>query len=195
MSAEDPTLRLFVALPVPDKVREKLAAVQQDLRDRLPPKSVSWTRPDNVHLTLRFLGAVAGSRLESLKTSLGSAVHGFGSYQLLCTRLGCFPSLRYPRVIWAWVTDSEQRLLQLFEKVAAATKDFAENPPEERFTGHITLGRIKGIKRPAANILAEYVERAVDQKFGEWTANSVHLIRSELSPLGSRYTTLAEFPL
>ena len=195
MSAEDPAVRLFVALSVPADVREKLAAVQQELRDRLPPKTVRWTRRDNMHLTLRFLGAVASSRVESLQASLASVTDGFGAFQLQGTRLGCFPGLRYPRVLWAWITDGEQRLLRLFEKTAAATSDFAEAPCEQRFTGHVTLGRIKSINRPAANVLAGFVESAVDRRFGEWTASSVHLIRSELSPQGSRYTTLAEFPL
>jgi 2'-5' RNA ligase len=72
-------------------------------------------------------------------------------------------------------------------------------PPGRRrsqeFTGHVTLGRIQRFQRADAEILVKAASRAAGQFFGEWTADTVELIRSELSSGGSRYTTLAAIPL
>ncbi len=164
---------------------------RDELRGKLPPAAASWTRPENMHLTLRFLGGVAEARIESLKTSLAQALSGFGPIPLICERLGCFPDLRYPRVVWAWVHDVAERLAPLQGRVAQATDAFTREPAESRFVGHITLARLRQVERPQAEVIASFVNDAIRRKFGEWTAGEVELIRSELSAGGSRYTTLA----
>lgn len=195
MSAEEQTLRLFVALPVPSEIKSSFATAQSRLRDLLPRGSASWTRPENMHLTLRFLGDVSSSQLEPLTAKLAAATAGFGALPLVAERLGCFPDLRYPRVVWAWVHDAADRLAEFQQRVVTATNDYASSPPESRFVGHVTLARLRQIKRPEAETVAAFVNGAVNQRFGEWTVDRLELIRSELAPSGSRYTTLATFPL
>lgn len=192
---ETGTHRLFVALAVPEAVKAELARAQRELRELLPPHSAVWTRPDNLHLTLRFLGKVDGVRVVELQERLRDGVAGFGGMNLICERLGCFPDLRFPRVVWAGVHDADSQLLVLARRVNEAVALFAEKPAEKGFSGHITLARPKLIRRPPALKLAEYVEAAVDRRFGQWRASEVELVRSELSPGGSRYTTLAKCPL
>ena len=191
MSGEGQAQRLFVAIPVPEEVKAGIILAGDELRAKLPPAAASWTRPENMHLTLRFLGDVEESGIESLKAFLAEALAGFGAIPLISERLGCFPDLRYPRVVWAWVYDDAERLALLQRRVAQATEGFTREPAESRFMGHITLARVRQIQRPQAEIIAAFVNGAVGRKFGEWIANQVELIRSELSPGGSRYTTLA----
>lgn len=195
MSGEAQTPRLFVAVTVPEEVKARIIMARDELRGNLPPAAAGWTRPENMHLTLRFLGGVEEARIESLKTSLAQALVGFGTIPLICERLGCFPDLRYPRVVWAWVYDDAERLAQLQRRVAQATDAFTREPAESRFVGHITLARLRQIKRPQAEVIALFVNGAIGRKFGAWTASQVELIRSELSPGGSRYTTLAGIDL
>jgi RNA 2',3'-cyclic 3'-phosphodiesterase len=114
---------------------------------------------------------------------------------LLCERLGCFPSLRFPRVVWAWVHDADEKLPPLVERLNEAVAPFAARPAEARFTGHVTLARPKRIKRPAAERLAKFVGQAVGRRFGQWRADELELIRSERPDTGSRYTVLAKIPL
>src|SRR5262249_61472136 len=90
--------RLFVALPVPSEIRDSLSVAQRELRDQLPPRAASWTQPEQLHLTLRFLGEVQDSRVEGLAVALGEAILGMGPIHLLVERLGCFPDARSPRV-------------------------------------------------------------------------------------------------
>ena len=188
-------MRLFVAIQLPAEVKDALSEVQKELREVLPKKSASWTKPDAMHLTLRFLGNVKVSQLPDLTSRLRSALTGFGSFSLVCERLGCFPDLRFPRVVWAWAHDEKERLPLLHQAVDGAVSQFAEKPAEKRFVGHITLARPKQINKVDARRLADYVEAAVVRKFGAWDCGSVELIRSELSLAGSRYTTLETFNL
>lgn len=187
--------RLFVAIAVPDAVKRELARIQGELREVLSSRSASWTKLDKLHLTLRFLGAVDAGRIPELERILRETVAGFGELNLLCERLGCFPDLRFPRVTWAWVHDTEEKLPALVQRVNEAVLPFAEKPAEARFTGHVTLVRTKQIKRPDAEQLAQFVGLAVTRRFGQWRADELELIQSELHERGSTYTVLAKFPL
>ena len=197
MSAGEQRVRLFVALAVPAEVKSSLAAIQDELRAQLPPRAASWTRTENIHLTLRFLGDVDPARIEALTSALSSTVTDFAPLPLVAERVGCFPDLRYPRVFWAWVHDAgeRERLAELHQRIGVATAGFTREPDEKRFVGHLTLARFKQIKRPQAQLIAAFAHRAVDRRFGDWTAAAVELMRSELAPGGSRYTCLAELPM
>jgi 2'-5' RNA ligase len=188
-------LRLFLALPVPSEIKVALATAQNELRNLLAPRAASWTKPGNMHLTLRFLGEVGSDRIEALIASVITATTGFGALPLVAERLGAFPDLRYPRVVWAWAHDEADRVAELQRRVVVATDDFTRERAEERFTGHITLARVKQIKRPQAETIASFIKDAANRQFGAWTAGHLELLRSELSPGGSRYTCVTKFPL
>jgi 2'-5' RNA ligase len=184
-------LRLFVAIPPTKTVLTEIRTTQSELKTLLPHSSVAWTHPSNWHLTLRFLGNVAAVAVPELEQRLQSALAGFGALDLTCECLGCFPDLRSPRVIWAGVHEANDRLQPLHQRIDEAGRDFAEKPAEARFVGHITLGRIKHIKRPDVARLARFVEATENRRFGAWRASEVMLFRSELSAQGAAYHELA----
>ena len=188
--AESNHARLFIAIQLPDAVRTELQRVQGELKQHLPRHGAAWARPESMHLTLRFLGNVPTTEIARLSDKLCEAVAAFGELPLTCERLGCFPDLRHPRVVWAWVHDEADALTKLVHRIDEAVSEFAEKPAEKRFTGHITLARLKQIKRPDAERLAQLVESAVKRQFGKWTLESVSLIQSNLSPVGATYTEL-----
>jgi 2'-5' RNA ligase len=195
VTAPPQLIRAFVALPLPPEVLARLTEIQRELRAVLPHLSTAWPKPENLHLTLRFLGNVSVAQLPQLQTQLVQTVTGFGPLDLSCERLGCFPDLRFPRVVWAWVHDANERLQQLQQRINAAVLEFAEKPAEARFVGHITLARPKQIKRADAEQLARFVTAAANRSFGTWRAAEVLLLRSELTPRGSRYHELARLTL
>lgn len=195
LSLESKFVRLFVAITLPEEVKTLLSGVQQELRAVLPPKFTVWTKPENLHLTLRFLGAVAADRGADLERRLRENLTSFGQVELVCERLDCFPGLGHPRVVWTWVHDAGERLASLHRRVDEAVGAAAEKPAEPRFVGHVSIARPKRLTRPEAQQLAQFIEGAVERRFGVWNCNEVELIQSELSPGGSRYTTLAIIPL
>ncbi len=190
LSLESNISRLFVAITLPDPIRTTLVDLQRELKPILPSSSTAWTRPENLHLTLRFLGNVASTRIPELSQRLGLALAGFGEFDVGCGRLGCFPDLRFPRVVWASVQDAEMRLIRLQRLVNETVVGFAQTPAEATFVGHITLAQLKPIKRPEAEHLAHFFERAATRHFGDWQVSSIALIRSQPSQAGAGYTEI-----
>ena len=187
--------RLFVAITVPDAVREEVLRVQRELQPLAPRGVVRWTKPDQFHLTLRFLGDVSSERVTGLQDSLRAVCSGIASLQLRAQGLGFFPNARSPRVVWAGITDAEDRLLDLQRKIQAAVQPFTAEQGDERFAGHLTLGRFKPSGHLKIKSLTDQAEVMKSRTFGEWTAREIELIRSELSPIGACYTSLAACPL
>jgi 2'-5' RNA ligase len=186
---------MFVALRLPKSVREALAATQAKLRALLSPGSATWPKADHLHLTLCFLGDVSRADVPALRVALGKAVQGSGEVELACETLGCFPGHRFPRVVWAGVRDYASQLSALHHRVNEASRPFVAQPPEGRFVGHITLARLKRLSHTDTQRLADATTAAAGCRFGEWKAAELELIRSELKPGGSRYSTVATFGL
>jgi 2'-5' RNA ligase len=190
------SLRLFVAIEVPAPVKTALSKVREELQSLVPAARISWTRPESMHLTLRFLGDVSSSEVPPLIEALNSATRGFGEIPLVCERLGCFPAPRSPRVLWAGVHDSEDRLSELSRRITTASAAFTPEPPEARFTGHVTLGRIRQKLRGAEiRQIGDFLDRSAPRTFGTWKAAQVELMQSELGADGSRYTVVECFSL
>jgi RNA 2',3'-cyclic 3'-phosphodiesterase len=187
--------RVFVAIVLPETVKDAIEDVQGELRSALPAASMRWTRREQFHLTLRFLGAVDVSQIERLNESVREACSGVGELQLTAAGLGVFPGVRRPRVVWAGIDDRGGRLAILQREIETATHAFTAEPPEDRFTGHVTLARCREINRGESATLAGLVGRMASRSFGSWTASEVDVIRSETLPSGSRYTTLARVRL
>ena len=187
--------RTFIAFSLPEPVRDEIEKTQEELRRALPRESVRWTRREQFHLTLKFLGNVEVQRLDALMDSVRGACDGFGALRLRAERIGFFPGLRRPRVVWAWVHDRFERLPVLQREVETATSGFTDEPLEKTFTGHVTLGRCKTIERKHAELLATLGKAMENRFFGEWTADRLEIIRSVPASGGSRYTTLGVVPL
>jgi 2'-5' RNA ligase len=188
-------LRLFIAVATPEGVMEALEKAQSELRRAVPGEGIRWTRREQFHLTLKFLGNVRVSQVEELKAALGSVGVSFESLHLVARGLGFFPAGRAPRVVWAGVNDSGGVLVALWKAIELATRPFSGEEPEERFTGHITLGRVNRVGRKETEELMKAARHFEDTMFGEWVAGKVELMRSELSSQGARHSLVAAVPL
>jgi RNA 2',3'-cyclic 3'-phosphodiesterase len=187
--------RLFVAIAVPDAVREEILRVQRELQPLMPRGVVRWTKPEQFHLTLRFLGDVSSNRVTGLQDSLRAVCSCTSPLNLRAQGVGFFPKARSPRVIWIGINDGENRLVDFQRKIEDAVQPFSAGPGGERFAGHVTLGRFKRAKQLDINVLTASAETMKDRKFGEWTVLEIEIIRSELLATGSRYTLLASIKL
>ena len=176
-----------MAILLDDAVRGKLGAAIDDLKPTA--RDVSWVATGNLHLTLKFLGAVAEERGEAVARALAGAVAGVGAFDAQVEGLGAFPSAARPRVVWAGVTAGAGTMGDLAGRVdeALATLGFAREA--RPFSPHITLGRVRQPGRIPA--LTEALGDAAGRGFGCLRVVRVSLMRSELSPRGARYTELA----
>ena len=187
--------RLFIALTLPEDVKAGMAEAQADLRQAVRGGGVRWTKREQLHLTLKFLGEVDARRCEPLAEAVRGACQCSAPLELRAEGIGFFPDLRRPRVVWAGVSDSRDQLPRLQRAIEAAARDFTAEESSEQFTGHVTLGRVKAIHRAEAEGLARLSAGLGGRFFGAWTADRVEIIRSQLAPEGACYTTLATIPL
>lgn len=190
------TLRLFIALELPADVLDALAAVQDRLGADSPERAVRWTRPEGIHLTLRFLGDTPADRQDAISRAMREAVKGHGPLALRAEGLGCFPNPAKPRVVWVGLKGDLPALEVLQKAVERALKPLGFTPEKRGFSPHLTLGRLH---REASRADVQAVGRLVTStgvgQVAAWTADAVSLMRSELRPDGARYTCLADAPL
>jgi 2'-5' RNA ligase len=188
-------LRLFVAIPIPEPVRDEIIRVQREMQPLAPRGVARWTRPDQFHLTLRFLGGVPVAGLEKLKESVNAVCRSARPLPLRAEGIGFFPNPHSPRVVWVGINDQTGLLVDLQKRIETAVQPITADPGAENFAGHVTLGRLKNLKSPDALKLAVHAQTMKDRTFGEWMAQEIEIIRSELSPVGACHTLLAAFRL
>ncbi len=179
-------IRTFIAVEVDQAILARLSAVQQHLRTA--EAQVSWTRTEGMHLTLKFLGSVPESRLPEIAQALELAAGVIGPFRVSVASTGGFPNLSRMRVVWAGIDTGAEELRTLADAVDArlAERGF---PREERpFSPHITLGRVKAPE--GGDRLAQLVRTHQAEAYGEMLVSEIHLLRSDLSPTGARYTVL-----
>jgi 2'-5' RNA ligase len=180
-------MRLFVALEIPSTVRENLAELLKSLRSMSP--QTRWVRPENLHVTLKFIGEVSEARLVGIRNAL-VRVRSNQPVTLEFRDLGFFPNERHPRVLWAGIEASPNL------KVLAADIDIAVEklgiPREQRpFSPHLTLARFEPPRLPEK--LRPAIQESAGRDFGSLRTNRFHLIESKLKPSGAEYTTLESF--
>jgi len=130
-----------------------------------------------------------------LSEAVAAACRNFPPLRLRADRVGCFPERRFPRVVWVGVHDDAEQLSGLQKAIEQATASFTGGRAEGNFTGHVTIGRTNEIKRPQAEILSKLAQSMTGRVFGEWTADKVELMRSELSASGAQHSMLAALAL
>ena len=191
----DEKFRLFVAITVPDAIREEMLRVQHELQLLAPRGAVRWTKPEQFHLTLRFLGDVSSDRVMDLQEAVRAVCASAPVLHLRAQGVGFFPHARAPRVVWVGINDSGNHLVNLQRKIEDAVRPFTAETGGERFAGHVTLGRFKQFNVLGVRELTAGAEAMKDRRFGEWTGREIEIIRSELLATGSRYTLLVAIRL
>jgi 2'-5' RNA ligase len=180
-------MRLFTGLDLPEAIIANLSRLQQQLR---PTARIQWSRPENMHVTTKFIGEWPPERLDELKAAL-AAIPGGGPLAVRIRQLGFFPNPHSPRVFWCGI--QAPGLDRLAADTDKATAALGVAPEDRAFSPHLTLARIK--ERPPLQPLREAIAALASLDFGGFEARSFFLYRSQMGPGGSVYTKLAEFPL
>ena len=180
------SIRTFVCIEIPACVRERISRLQRDLSRT--DAQISWTKPSNIHLTLKFLGDVTRSRIERVTRAVERAASSITPFEIEVGGAGCFPSPRSPRVLWIGLAGLPDSLRQLHARIEDEL--YGEGFPREakRFSPHLTIARVrtpKNANRIAEELLATGFESEMFQ------AREVIVMRSELNPSGSAYTPQA----
>jgi 2'-5' RNA ligase len=158
--------------------------------DRLRPlgRSVRWVPPDNLHLTLKFLGEFSPDELALVRAGLDEAVAGAAPFTLVLHGLGAYPGLARPRVFWVGVAEGAKETQALQSRVETALAERGFEREARPYTPHLTIGRV-GNPRGLEPLRTAIVKDA-HRRFGALPVSALTLMRSDLSPAGARYTEL-----
>ena len=197
-ASQNELIRTFIAIDLPAELKKEITSVQHRLRPQFSRARVSWVRPDNIHLTLRFIGDVPSARIGELIRSCED-VKLRPVFGLHLHSIGFFPNARKPKVLWCGYENSEE-LNAVQRLVEDAVVRLGFSPEEKKFVPHLTMARIKEIgSKPAAPFYVDMAEVEKEIKnillSVRHTVHEVRLIKSVLSPKGSDYTTLHTWPL
>jgi RNA 2',3'-cyclic 3'-phosphodiesterase len=181
-------VRLFVALDLPDQVRHAIS----ELIAKLQPKSraARWIKPENLHITLKFIGHVGNEKLSPIESAL-SSIHAERPVELHFRGMGFFPNERRPRAFWCGIA-SPPNLAELAANIDRALSPLGVEAETRPFAPHLTLARFKSDEG-----ILEVVQAATDMKstdFGAATETNFHLYESLLKSTGAQYNRLASFP-
>lgn len=172
--------RLFVAIDLPDQVKDVLAPLSHEL------PGARWVPPEQLHLTLRFIGEVGPQTLAAIKTALAGL--SFQFFPLALCGVGHFPPGKRPRVLWVGMDPSET-LIQLQQDLELALFDVGLPPEERRFSPHITIARLKETD-PAA--VSSFEVRHRDRACAAFEVREVILYSSVLTNHGAIHNREAE---
>jgi 2'-5' RNA ligase len=183
-------VRAFIAVNISDGHRQRLAELLDSFRSL--DVGVKWVVPENLHVTLKFLGDTDEKVLDDLYAAVRNALAGLRRFQLSLRGLGQFPNARSPRVVWVGINDGADSLRQLSKRVSEAVIPFGFETEKRKFSAHLTIGRVKHTKN-----ISTLVDKLTSMEFETEPAvvSEVIFYQSTLRPQGPIYTPLSKFEL
>jgi 2'-5' RNA ligase len=182
-------LRAFIAIEIPEEIKKEIAGQTAGFR-RLVGSSVRWVTPENIHLTLKFLGEISSSNIDLLTQTLKTEAGRHAAFDIRVGNVGAFPNPRRARVLWIGL-DTPPALVRLQHGIEAATSRLGYPADDKAFSAHLTIGRVREhIPSVDAQSLRNALENTNPGILGTFTAKFIHLFRSDLQPGGPLYTCL-----
>ncbi len=189
------TKRLFIAVPLPEKIKDALKKLQDKISDHYSDV-FRLLHPDNMHLTIHFLGNIDAKKIPELKQNIQAVTSGHRKFNLLIQGTGAFPSFRKPKVLWTGAASPDTELVSLHDDLIPVLTAFGIEIDDRPFRGHITLAY--GRKNIPYSRLRDGGKAVRDSGWDvnlNFTADTVILFQSELSPEGTRHTPSEVFKL
>jgi len=186
-------IRSFFAIPLSTKINDRIFVEMSKVKNLLLGAPIKWVEPQNLHLTIKFLGNSTIKDLNTIVDHVQKEIQFFKDFQLSFHSFGAYPSVKNPKVIWVGC-DSNEQLQRLFKIIEDISSNF-NIPCEERlFSPHITLGRVKNIfTKEESEVFTKTISQLRTIKFGTQDVNGFSLIRSDLRPSGPIYTPIYKF--
>jgi len=183
-------MRIFFGIPLPQEYQQMLGQARDAWKNRFRSR-LTWTRPGNWHITLRFLGEVQDDLLPQVKSCLDRVE--FEDFCLQGSKSGYFGNSGEYRVAWLGVDGEVQKLINLARILEKELEGFGFEPEKRPFNAHLTLARIK--KFVASDPWKDFSDYVEKMGWPEFNAGRINLWQSRLTPAGPEYTVLADKPL
>lgn len=175
-------IRAFIALPLPETVKEALSSVSATLRKTMDAR---WVKPEAMHLTMKFLGDIDEKDIEGMAKKLDEISQLYQPFAMSLAGPGAFPSTKRARVIWAGIDADISRLRNLSASIDDMLADYGIAKEGRPFTAHVTLARLREPSMINLDVRIEKITFIID---------GMHFYKSDLTPQGARYTLLHSSP-
>lgn len=185
-------IRAFIAIDLPHELTEKLRQIEARLDAGY--RGVSWVRPENIHITLKFLAQIDAGAVERINSALATAAAGIAPFTLTAQGIGGFPSLKSPRIIWAGI-EEHAALTELHKKIEVGLGSMGFEKEPHRFNPHLTLCRVKSVNDSVTIGKAAEALKAEAGLRHKIEVTEFVLYKSVLTPGGSEYTALKKISL
>jgi len=183
-------MRTFIAITLPEEIKEKLKILQDKLKEA--KADVSWVKPENIHITLKFLGEIDAQALEKISCVIKEVAKDKICFRARLSGLGAFPNTASPRVIWAGISEEDK-----FKEIAAVLEEKLSQigiPKENRnFSCHATIGRVRSNSQlyQLGKALTGFKE-CFEKETLEFEVGKITLFKSSLESSGPIYEILKE---
>jgi len=191
-------IRAFIAIELSDPIKVSLSSLIAKLRSKEhhSAKYVKWVDPKGMHLTLKFLGNIAPDQVPRIIETITPSTQSLSPLKLQLGKLGAFPNLQRPRVIWVAVTGEVKPLITLQQDVEQALAPLGFPPEGRSFSPHLTLGRLREQATPMERSSIGSIISATEFEGGPTLeVDQIFLMRSTLTPSGAIYNHLASIKL
>jgi 2'-5' RNA ligase len=188
-------MRTFVAIDFSPQIRGKIGEIIEYFKTQTPDYALKWVEPQNLHMTIKFLGEVSEGHLRTIKDVLSDTLEGRSAFEIEVTGMGMYPSTQKPRVIWLGVEGSEP-LKDIHQSLDQALQK-ASIPPDKRgLSPHLTIARVR---RNVETLIVQDIGKTLSQfkidSLGKCTIDRIVLYKSTLTPSGPIYDPLLSIPL
>jgi len=184
-------IRSFIAIDLPIQLLEQIIQLQKEL---IPATRdfVRWTRPENIHLTLKFLGDVDKEKLLQAKRLLDEIKFDHTPFILCMEGYGVFPNKKQPRIIWVGFEES-QSILVLVSQINTKLQTLGIEPEIRPYKPHLTIGRVRQISNAYQNKVLDESLSSAKRIVNSFSVTEFKIYKSMLTPDGPKYTQLFGF--
>ena len=188
-------VRSFIAIELPDELKEGLAQLQTQLKSS-NPSSVKWVDPFGIHLTLKFLGDIDVARISEITQAIKAAAQEISSFHVEVKELGVFPNLRRVQVVWVGMGGEVDKLRQLQKRIEFNLAPLGFAAESRPFTPHLTLARLRDRALPGERErLGQLIAGTKFEMVHTIKVDSINLMRSQLTREGAIYSRLSSVEL
>lgn len=188
------TIRLFLALELSQEIHNRLSILINDLKED-SSASIRWVNPENIHLTVKFLGDTPAQKLAAIQQAAAECCKSSRSFKMTVKGTGVFPSGRQPRVLWAGL-EAGRELIDLYRSLDSGMVELDFRKENRPFSPHLTLARINEYSNVVGlDDTLQKLFRNKDSEFGAVMIRRVTLFQSTLTREGPIYSPLARLPL
>jgi 2'-5' RNA ligase len=185
-------IRTFIAVEIDAAIRRAAAKLIEQLRSA--GADVKWVEPENLHLTLKFLGDLGPDGVARVCRAVQQATACVPPFEIEIRGAGAFPNVHRPQTIWLGASDGDEQMAELAEQVESALEPFGFRRETRRFRTHLTIGRVRRNGGRIAGLGSALAEQA-GYEAGRMPVEEVVVFSSELTRAGPIYEAMGRAPL